>query len=209
MKYLITAIITLNFLIVQAQDISKKIDEYVNSYAITEDFSGCILITEKGQTIYDNCFGNANYSFNVSNQSQTKFKIGSVSKQFTAAAILIFEQEGVLKTTDTLYHFFPNSPIAKKITIEQLLTHTSGIIDIYNIPDFNKLSSQKKVISDLSGMILNAELDFEPGSRYQYSNGGYALLAEIIEKVSGVSYQEYFRRRWCSKKFAEALRKIL
>ena len=191
MKCVILIILLFNFGFIQSQETSKMIDEYANSYVKTGDFSGCVLITEKGKIIYENCFGYANHSFTVPNDKQTKFKIGSVSKQFTAAAILILEQEGLLNTSDTLSKFLPNSNNAEKITIHQLLTHTSGITDIYNVPDFNKLSCPKKKISDLSKLVLEAELDFEPGSQYQYSNGGYALLAQIIETVSGMTYQEY------------------
>lgn len=193
MKYLILIILLLNFGLAQSQDIAKLIDEYANSYVKTGDFSGCVLITEKGEIIYENCFGYANHSFKVPNEKKTRFKIGSISKQFTAAAILNMEQDSLLKTTDTLSVFFPNAVNAKKITIQQLLTHTSGITDIYNVLDFNKLSSQKKNISDLSSMVLEAELDFEPALQYQYSNGGYALLAQIIENVSGMTYQQYLK----------------
>ena len=175
----------------QAQDISKLVNDYSNSYVKTGDFSGCILISKNDKIIFENCYGFANQSFKVPNEINTKFKIGSVSKQFTAAAILIMEQQGLLKTTDTLSKFFPNHSNAERITIQQLLTHTSGITDIYNVPDFNKLSSQKKTISDLTKLVLDFELQFEPGTQYQYSNGGYAILAEIIEKLSGSTYQDY------------------
>lgn len=191
MKYLITIIIVLYSFDVQSQDISNQIDEYAKSYNSTGDFSGCVQISKKGITIYKNCFGNANYSFNIPNQPETKFKIGSISKQFTAAAILLLEQHGKISTNDTLSKFFPWSNAANKITIEQLLTHTSGVTDIFNIPNFFTLSSQKKNILDISKMILNIDLEFKPGTQYQYSNGGYALLAYLIEKLSGVSYQEF------------------
>ncbi|NER11762.1 CubicO group peptidase, beta-lactamase class C family [Muriicola jejuensis] len=176
---------------IQAQDISKLVNDYTNSYVKTGDFSGCILITKNENILFEGCFGFANQSFQVPNEINTKFKIGSVSKQFTAAAILILEQQGLLKTTDTLSKFFPNHANAERITIHQLLTHTSGITDIYNVPDFNKLSIQKKIISDLTKLVLDSELQFEPGTQYQYSNGGYAILAEVIEKVSGSAYQDY------------------
>jgi CubicO group peptidase (beta-lactamase class C family) len=191
MKYILILLILLVHLQTQAQDISKLVNDYTTSYVNTGDFSGCILITENDNIIFKNCFGFANQSFKVLNEKNTKFKIGSVSKQFTAAAILIMEQEGLLKTTDTLSRFFPNNSNAEQITIQQLLTHTSGITDIYNVPDFNKLSCQKKTISELSKLVLDSELEFEPGTQYQYSNGGYAVLAEIIEKVNSTSYQEF------------------
>ncbi len=191
MKYLITIIIALHCFDLQGQDISNQIDEYAKSYNSTGDFSGCIQISKTGITIYKNCYGNANYSFNIPNQPETKFKIGSISKQFTAAAILILEQDGKINTSDTLTKFFPWSKKTKNITIEHLLTHTSGVTDIFKIPNFFTLSSQKRSISDLSKMILELDPEFETGTQYQYSNGGYALLAHLIEKLSGVSYQEF------------------
>ncbi len=176
-------------------EIRNKLDSYINGYTKTGDFSGCIAIIKGVSIVYQECFGYANHSFKVQNEKITKFKIGSVSKQFTASAILIMEQEGLLKTTDTLSKIFPNNSNAERITIQQLLTHTSGITDIYNVPDFNKLSSQKKTISDLTKLVLNSELQFEPGTQYQYSNGGYAILAEIIERLSGSKYQDYLNEK--------------
>ncbi len=181
------------FSVVQSQDIANLVHAYAASYVNTGDFSGCILISERGDIVYEDCFGYANYSFKLPNDKQTKFKIGSISKQFTAVAILMLEQEGKLNTTDTLLKYFPNNPNAKKITIHQLLTHTSGITDIYNVPEFNKLSCQKLSISDLSSLLLETGLVFEPGSAYQYSNGGYAILADIIQQVSNTSYQQFLR----------------
>ena len=191
MKYCTILLYLFTFSLTQAQDISSRVTEYAGSYVNTGDFSGCILITENGKTIYEYCFGFANQSFKIPNDKNTKFKIGSVSKQFTAVAILILEQSGLLHTTDSLSKFYPNSARAENITIQQLLTHTSGLTDVYSIKDFNKFSCQKKDISELAQLVLDAELNFEPGSQYQYSNGGYAILADIIEKVSGKSYQDY------------------
>ncbi|NNK11922.1 MAG: serine hydrolase [Flavobacteriaceae bacterium] len=178
----------------RSQKITRQVENYTDTYVKTGDFSGCILITKAGQTIYSGCFGKANQSFGVSNSLQTKFKIGSVSKQFTAAAILVLEQQEKLKTSDKLSQYFPEIPKAEKITLEQLLTHTSGITDIYNIPDFNQLSLRNKKISDIAGLVLEAELEFEPGSQYRYSNGGYAILAEVIERLSGELYQDFLKK---------------
>jgi CubicO group peptidase (beta-lactamase class C family) len=194
MKYLLRIVILLAPIQTQAQDISKLVNDYTTSYVRTGDFSGCIHISKNNQIIFENCFGLADQSFKVSNEKNTKFKIGSVSKQFTASAILIMEQKGLLKTTDTLSKFFPDNLNAQRITIHQLLNHTSGITDIYNVPDFNKLSCQKKTISELSKLVLDSELEFEPGTKYQYSNGGYAVLAEIIEKVNGQTFQDFLNK---------------
>ena len=175
-----------------SQSLSEKIDTYISSYVSTSDFSGCALVTRNDSIQFSECYGKADFSFNVANTQETKFKIGSVSKQFTAAAILVLEQEGLLNTKDTISKYFPDYPIANNITIEQMLTHTSGLTDIYNVPNFNKLSCEQISISDLSKMILESDLDFKPGSQYQYSNGGFAVLAQIIEQVSGKPYGKYF-----------------
>ncbi|MEY8020575.1 serine hydrolase domain-containing protein [Muriicola sp. SD30] len=194
MKIKLTIIAILLTGILKGQDINLQIERYAQSSVKTGDFSGCILIAKEGTTLYSGCFGKSNLSFDVPNKLQTKFRIGSVSKQFTAAAILILEQQGKLKTSDMLSRFFPEIPKAEKISLEHLLTHQSGITDIYNIPDFNALSSRNTTISDIAGMVLSAELEFEPGTRYQYSNGGYAVLAEIIERTSEMSYQEFLKK---------------
>jgi len=193
MKFILACLVLFSSGLIQSQEIAQKVEAYTNSYVQTGDFSGCILITKEGTSLYSGCFGKANLSFGVPNEIQTKFRIGSISKQFTAAAILVLEQQGKLKTSDLLSRFFPDIPKAKKISLEQLLTHKSGITDIYNIPDFNALSSRNTTISDIAAQVLNAELEFEPGTRYQYSNGGYAVLAEIIERTSEISYQEFLK----------------
>ena len=180
----------------EAQNPTEKISTYVNSYVEKGDFQGCVLIIEKDEVLFKQCWGQANKGHSVKNIPQTKFKIGSISKQFTAAAILRLEELGKLSTNDDLTKYFPDWPSAKKISIQQLLTHTSGVTDIFNIPDFSKLSYEKSSISDLSKLLLEMDLDFEAGTQYSYSNGGYALLAHIIEKQSGLSYQDFLTEQF-------------
>ncbi|NND95137.1 MAG: serine hydrolase [Flavobacteriales bacterium] len=195
LKLLVSLLILSSFSFIQGQDLKDQIDSYVESYVNTGDFSGCILIEEGGEVIYKSCFGYANASFKVENTTETKFKIGSVSKQFTATAILLLQQDSRLKLSDTLSNFFPNYPVARNITIEHLLTHTSGLIDVYSVKDFNKLTCENMSISELSEMVLSNETLFDPGSQYQYSNGGYAVLAALIEKLSGMKYQDFMVKR--------------
>ncbi len=190
--FFLIALISTFFL--QGQDLGKKVGSYAQTYVDTGDFSGCILITRQGDTLYQECFGKADFSFSIPNTPETKFKIGSVSKQFTAVAILRLEEEGKLSLQDPVSRFYPVYPHASKFTLEQLLTHTSGVSDIYNIPDFNTLSCQNTSISEVVQLVLNMDLNFEPGSQYQYSNGGYAVLAGIIEMASGMSYEKYLKK---------------
>ncbi|MEM9548390.1 MAG: serine hydrolase [Bacteroidota bacterium] len=176
-----------------AQTLKNKVDHYVNEYVGTGDFSGNICITRNDSVLYNNSFGSANYSFKIPNNSNTKFKIGSISKQFTAAAILLLEEKGLLNTSDLLATHYPDKTVDQKITLEDLLNHTSGIIDIYGIENFNTLSCSYMKISELADKILDENPLFEPGSQYEYSNGGYALLADIIEKVSQMTYQQFMK----------------
>ncbi|MBT8237561.1 MAG: beta-lactamase family protein [Croceitalea sp.] len=193
MKYVLISFFLFGLSFLQAQNIIADIDAYANTYLSTGDFSGCIRISKQDSILYKNCFGYANHSFKIPNDKNTKFKIGSVSKQFTAAAILLLEQQNQLKTTDALSEYFPTIANAAKISIEQLLTHTSGLPDIFNIQDFNIFSCQDLEISTLATIVLESDLQFEPGAQYQYSNGGYAVLAAIIEKISGKTYGAYLK----------------
>ncbi|MEO0340436.1 MAG: serine hydrolase domain-containing protein, partial [Bacteroidota bacterium] len=178
----------------QSQSLSKKINDYTNSYVNTGDFSGCILITKQGEVIFQNCYGKANAAFQIENTSSTKFMIGSISKQITATAILRLEEQGKLSTKQNITPFFPELEKAQFITIEQLLTHQSGITDIYNVQDFKLMNVSKKTVQDLAQQLLKKELDFQPGTNYQYSNGGYAVLGAIIEKASGMAYGAYLKQ---------------
>ena len=136
------------------KQINEKLQQYVNEFVSTGDFSGCVLITEGQNVIYEGCFGEASRTYGIPNTSRTRFRIGSVSKQFTAAALLILEEKGLLRLTDTLSAYFPDKPNASKITLKQLLTHTSGVTDIYNLPGFNTFSCQNMTINTLADKLL-------------------------------------------------------
>src|SRR5581483_10563618 len=123
----------------------------------------------------------------------TKFRIGSVTKQFTAAAIMKLAEEGKLATTDPLAKYFPEVPQAQKITLRHLLTHTSGLGSYPDRPTFFA-GVQKPIASlDLVASMKNDPPEFEPGTRFKYCNSGYFLLGEIVAKVSGKSLADYLR----------------
>ena len=194
MKYIITWLFAVTPLYAQNSGVQEKIDQYIQSYHHTGDFSGCILIKQQDSVIYQRCLGQANQAFAIDNTPETKFRIGSISKQLTAVAILTLEEAGKLSTADDLPKYFPNQSIASNITLQQLLTHTSGVVDLFSLPEFASYSSQNLSLMDLAGKILSQPLDFQPGTSYQYSNGGYALLAAIIEQASGMSYANYLEQ---------------
>lgn len=174
------------------QSTASRIDEYMRIYEQKGWFSGTVLAAKKGDIIISKGYGMANYELGIPNTPQTRFHLGSVTKQFTAMAIMQLQEKGLLSVNDTLSKYIPDYPNGKKITIHHLLTHTSGIPDYIN--DDSTFSSICKLYHPLNKMIerfKNKALEFEPGTRYEYSNSGYLLLSYIIEKVSGKTYEDF------------------
>ncbi len=157
---------------------------------------GCaILVAKKGQVIYKKAFGSAQLELNVPIQADMVFKIASVTKQFTAVAVLQLVEQGKIALQDSLQKFIPDFPLkGHTITIEHLLTHTSGIRDYMQI-DFRGTNMERWDYAprQLIDSFKNYALAFEPGTKYSYSNSGYYLLGYIIEKVSGKPYQRYIQ----------------
>jgi CubicO group peptidase (beta-lactamase class C family) len=131
----------------------------------------------------------ANFEHNVPNTPQTKFRIGSLTKQFTATAIMQLIEKGLLELQDTLEQYLPDYLHKSEITIHQLLTHTSGIPNVMDFANLKKYSDLEKTINKLTSQ----KLDFEPGSEFGYSNSGYIMLAFVIERITRKSYESYMR----------------
>ncbi len=173
--------------------LQTKIADYVSTYTRTNDFSGCVLVRKNQTALFSDCYGMASFEFKVPNSTSTKFKIGSVSKQFTAAGILILEEQGKLKTSDPVTKHLPEYA-EDKITIHHLLTHTSGVPDIYTLPNFRKISTRRLLLKEVTDEIFKTDLVAKPGANYAYSNSGYTILARVIEEVSGLPYGEFLNR---------------
>ncbi len=174
-----------------ADDTSSKIDEYLNAHVKLDSFSGAVLAAKEGKIIISKGYGMANHELNVENSPEIKFRLGSVTKQFTAAAILLLEESGKLSTGDYLNKYIPDYPQGDKITIHHLLTHTSGVPELLQFDKFNEIKYTPTTMDELISVFKDQPLDFEPGEKFSYSNSGYVLLAAIIEKASGVSYEEF------------------
>src|SRR5262249_31311506 len=124
----------------------------------------------------------------------TKFRIGSVSKQFTAMAILMLEKQGKLKVGDPISKHLADAPETwKEVTIHHLLSHTGGIPEHTGTPGFREVRTQPTPLPRVTALYKHKPLDFKPGEKFKYSNSGYILLGQIIEKVSGESYEEFLR----------------
>jgi CubicO group peptidase (beta-lactamase class C family) len=174
-----------------AQQNVQKIDGLLKQYYDYGQFNGSILVAEKGKIIYEKGFGMANMEWGIPNQTDTKFRIASVTKQFTAALILQLVEEGKIKLDGKISDYLTDyrKDTGGKVTIHQLLNHTSGI------PDYTNVSSNPYSAGDFVKKFVSGDLEFEPGSKYKYNNGGYSLLGAIIEKVTGKSYETVLTER--------------
>ena len=158
-------------------------DQYFNNL---KNFSGNVLVAVNGKSIYEKSYGYANIELNVKNTSETKFRIGSITKQFTAMAIMILQEQGKLNVTDKLSDHIPNVPeIWKEITIHHLLTHTSGIMHSWALEGFGENMMLYTPIEEIIDKFKDQPLVGYPGEKFQYSGTGYFILSSLIEKVSG------------------------
>ncbi|MFN0274263.1 MAG: serine hydrolase domain-containing protein [Chitinophagales bacterium] len=180
--------------------LSARVDEYVKQYTALDIFSGVVLIAFDGKPVYHKPFGLADREKNIPVTLNTKFLIGSMNKSFTQVVILQLINEGKLKVDDKMTDLLSGfkQPLAKNITVEQLLTHRSGFGD-YHGPMYFNMPYEKKNISGITELLKQQELDFPPGNEQQYSNAGYILLGAIIEKITGKSYAENVNERIIKK----------
>ena len=159
-------------------------------------FAGDVLLAKNGKAVFTGAYGLADREHKVRNTLKTRFRIGSMNKMFTAVAILQLVQAGKLQLNDTLGKYltdYPNKDVAAKVTVHQLLTHTGGTGDIFG-PDFEKHRLELRTLQDYVNLYGSRGLQFEPGSRWQYSNYGFILLGVLIERVSGTSYYDYVQK---------------
>ncbi len=178
----------------QAQDLESKVDEYLNAQVKLGAFSGSVLIAQGSKILVSKGYGMANLELGVPNAPQTKFRLGSVTKQFTAMAIMQLQERGLLNVGDYIIKYIPDYPNGEKITIHNLLTHTSGIPNLTDFPDFLETMTLPSPVEKTVERFKNIPLEFEPGEKYSYSNSGYVLLGYLIEKVSGKSYEDFLNK---------------
>jgi CubicO group peptidase (beta-lactamase class C family) len=176
--------------------LTAEFDRIISSEFKAEEPGGVVLVAQKGQIIYEKAFGAANVELNVPMKEGMVFNIGSMTKQFTAVAVLQFMERGKLSLQDEITKYLPDYPVGgQKITVENLLTHTAGIPA--SVPEaMTRLQGEKRLVAlqEIIATFKGRPLDFTPGAKWSYSNNGYMLLGAIIEKVSGVSYPEYLEK---------------
>ncbi|GCE24572.1 serine hydrolase [Dictyobacter alpinus] len=170
------------------------IDAVINEYIQDEDPGAVVAIVKDREIYYQQAYGMANIEWGIKNTPETLFRMASISKQFTASAIMLLEQAGELNITDDFTQYVPGYPThGYAITIEHLLTHTSGLKSFTNLASYPLFSVQDLTHNELLAYVKNEPLDFAPGTQYAYNNTAYYLLGMIIEAVSGLSYADFMR----------------
>jgi len=178
-----------------APDPSARMKQIVQSYVADKSFMGTVLVVKDGKPILDAGFGSADLEWNVPNTPRAKFRLGSLTKQFTAASILLLQERGKLQVEDPISKYLPDAPAAwQKITIYNLLTHTSGIPNYTSFPDYASLQDKPATPTQIIARFRDKPLDFEPGSTFRYSNSGYVVLGYVIEKLSGQTYAKFLQQ---------------
>lgn len=174
----------------------KEIKRRVEKLASEDRFSGVVLVGKGERIMFQGAYGMAEKSFGVANRLDTKFNLGSMNKMFTAVAIAQLIEAGKLSFQDTLAKVlpdYPNRQAAEKVTVHQLLTHTAGLGDFFDNPEFRPHRERYINPSDYFPLFAATPLRFEPGARFSYSNAGFVVLGAIVERVSGESYFDYIR----------------
>lgn len=179
----------------QVQNPTARMQQIIQSYAANKTFMGTVLVSKDGKLLIDQGYGFADLEWNIPNVPDAKFRLGSLTKQFTAASILLLQERGKLKVEDPVSKYVPNTPAAwKNISIFNLLTHTSGIPNFTSFPDYRTTEWKDTTPTELLGRFRDKPLDFEPGTKFSYSNSGYIVLGYILEKVSGQTYAEFLQK---------------
>ena len=178
-----------------AAELASEMEAKLTRLAEKGEFSGAALLAQDGKAVWQKIFGMADREKKIPVTLETRFRLGSLNKMFTAVAIAQLVEAGKLKFEDTLASVlpdYPNREVAKKITIAQLLTHTSGLGDIFGPAFFEKKDTLREV-KDYLPLFVDQPLRFEPGARWSYSNGGFVVLGLVIEKLSGKNYFAYIQ----------------
>jgi len=180
--------------VAQAASDAPRMEQVVQSFVSTNHFMGSVLVARGSEIILDKGYGFANLEWEIPNSPSTKFRLGSITKQFTAASILLLEERGKLSVGDPVKKYMPDAPAAwDKITIYNLLTHTSGIPSFTSFPEYASLEPFPTTPEQLVRRFRDKPLDFQPGEKWSYSNSGYVLLGYLIEKISGESYERFMQ----------------
>lgn len=174
--------------------IIEKLQQYLEKLVNADLFSGAVLLAKNGEAIYKNAYGLANQAHSIPNKINTKFNLGSMNKMFTGISAMQLVQAGKISLQNTIKDLvpdYPNREIAQKVTVHQLLTHTSGMGSFFNKKFMDTSREILRSVEDFLPLIMDEPLLFEPGTSWSYSNSGFLVMGYIIEKISGMAYEDY------------------
>ena len=199
LKYLIlvSTVLSLNTQSISyAQNLESSIDSLLQAKYLPNAPGATFLVSKNGHIVYKKAFGLSNLELNLPMHTENVFEIASITKQFTAIAILMLVEKGEFKLDDEITKFIPDYPTnGRKITVHHLLTHTSGIKDFTRVKGLNAISKQDLTPLELIAFFKNEPADFAPGEKIKYNNSGYIILGHIVEKVSGQPYGNFIEEQ--------------
>ena len=179
-----------------AQISPVRLDAQVQAYFQQDKFNGSVLVAKDGKNLLNKGYGMANFEWGIPNGPATKFRLGSITKQFTAMLVMQLEQQGKLKVDDPISKYIPDAPGAwQTITIHHLLTHTSGIPNFTSFPDYTKTMMLPSPPTESMKRFKDKPLEFDPGTKFKYSNSGYILLGMIVENVTQKKYADVLQEQ--------------
>lgn len=179
-----------------AREIRARVAPLLSTLVAADSFSGVVYVAKGAEPIYAGAFGLASKTWNMPNRLDTRFNLASITKMFTAVAVARLVEQGKLSFSDKVGDVlpdYPNKDVAQKVTLHQLLSHTSGLIGARAMAEKNPLPQRARTVGEMLKQFVSEPLSFPPGQRFDYSNAGYILLGAVIEKASGQSYYDYVR----------------
>lgn len=200
-RCILVAIVACSCTLVPAQQtdeapVKARLDQIVNSYTPNHGFMGTVLVADGDRILLNKGYGDANLEWNIPNEPQVKFRLGSVTKQFTATLVLLLQQDGALNVNDPVGKYLTDAPKSwDKVTLANLLGHTSGIPSFTGLKEFPVWSASPHTHDEEIALFRDKPLEFEPGSKFEYSNSNYEVLGAVIEKVSGKKYEDLLHER--------------
>jgi len=179
--------------IAQLPENDPELEAKIDAILERDNFNGSVLLAKEGRIRFSKGYGMADFDNQIPNTPTTRFRIGSLNKAFTSLIILQLEENKLLSVNDKINKYIPDYPNGDQITLEHLLTHTSGIPE-YIGPEHISIIKNHHTPQELIALFQNRPLHFEPGSRFEYSNSNYILLGYVIEQVTGQSYKDYLEQ---------------
>lgn len=189
------ALATILFGCLLLEQANRTLEKKIQLHLTELDFQGAVLIAHAGQILFSQGFGMANREHQIQNTPKTVYRIGSISKQFTAVAILQLQEKGLLSIEDPISRYLPDYPQGDKISIKHLLTHTSGIPSITEFPNLLKIQRQYSLPKQTRAHFQDLPLQFVSGTDCYYSDSGYIVLGEIVETVAKMPYESYLKKQ--------------